>query len=168
MPNEPIPMHIWEPDFSEGEPALDSKLCGLCNTEHERDTYADEPEKTLEYPKNSQEPLDNPTETSDNLTVGESTQLQVTTISHQETKEAFDDAITIAQQRHYARWYDSGANAKKKGYSRTSPFYERPTADYFFYCGFDGVKFEDALLNLDDAMKQQETQTEVEERINKL
>lgn len=113
----------------------------------------DEPEKTLEYPKNSQEPLDNPNETSDNLTVGESTQLQVTTISHQETKEAFDDAIVIAQQRHYAKWYDSGANAKKKGYSRISPFYERPTADYFFYCGFDGVKFEDTVVNLENSMQ---------------
>lgn len=27
--------HRWEPDFSEGEPALDSKICGVCGKEHE-------------------------------------------------------------------------------------------------------------------------------------
>lgn len=26
-------MHYWEPDFSEGEPALNSKTCGLCGRE---------------------------------------------------------------------------------------------------------------------------------------
>lgn len=30
-----IPPHVWEPDFSEGEPALDSKICGFCGREHE-------------------------------------------------------------------------------------------------------------------------------------
>jgi hypothetical protein len=35
-----VPFHMWEPDFSEGEPPTDSKVCGLCGREHERDTYA--------------------------------------------------------------------------------------------------------------------------------
>jgi len=29
------PPHEWEPDFSEGEPAHDSKICGFCGREHE-------------------------------------------------------------------------------------------------------------------------------------
>lgn len=34
LPKE-IPPHEWEPDFSEGEPSPDSKVCGLCGREHE-------------------------------------------------------------------------------------------------------------------------------------
>ncbi len=29
-----IPPHEWEPDFSEGEPAVGSRVCGLCGKEH--------------------------------------------------------------------------------------------------------------------------------------
>lgn len=46
-----------------------------------------------------------------------------------------------AKQR---KWFQSGKNAKTKGFSRTSPFYENSTADYFFFCGFDEVSFEEA------------------------
>jgi hypothetical protein len=27
------PIHEWEPDFSDGEPPLDSKTCGICGRE---------------------------------------------------------------------------------------------------------------------------------------
>lgn len=135
--------------------------------------------------QNTPKPLDNPDQTTDNLTMSEqSQQLQETEIIKQTAEElitrqsnnvvsslvkeievemirnqAIDNSslnlhtsITIDQQHWYSRWYDSGVNAEKKGFTRTSPFYERPTADYFFYCGFDGVKFEDAVLNLEDSM----------------
>lgn len=107
--------------------------------------------------QNTPKPLDNPNTIPDNLTVGEGTQLQEPQPSKIEGKDCnIKSLITIDKQRWYARWYDSGVNAKKKGYTRISPFYLRPATDYFFYCGFDGVKFEDAVLNLDDAMTIQE------------
>lgn len=113
--------------------------------------------------ENTPKPLDNPDTIPDNLTMGGTTMYgdnsELTIISDKQTEvgvpihKTTTAPITIQQQQQYSKWYDSGANAKKKGFTRTSPYYERPTADYFFYCGFDGVKFEDAVLNLEDAMK---------------
>lgn len=40
--------------------------------------------------------------------------------------------------------FDAGAEAKRKGFSRTSPHYEKPRADYWWLAGFDGTDFFEA------------------------
>lgn len=128
--------------------------------------------------QNTPKPLDNPDQTTDNLTMSkQSQQLQETEIIKQTAEELITrqsnnvvsslvkeaertnsslTPITINQLKLWSKWYASGIKAKKRGFERLPPFYLKHTADYFFYCGFDGVKFEDAVLNLDDAMTIQE------------
>lgn len=155
------------------------------NDQHQKLKDAVERVNNLEYPKSSQEPLDNPDQTTDNLTMSEqSQQLQETEIIKQTAKELITrqsnnvvsslvkeaevemirnqtidnlalnlhTPITIDQQKLWSKWYASGVKAKKRGFERLPPFYLKPTSDYFFYCGFDGVKFEDAVVNLEDSM----------------
>lgn len=40
--------------------------------------------------------------------------------------------------------YDAGREAKRKGLSRLTPYYEHPRADYWWLAGFDGVDFSEA------------------------
>lgn len=121
--------------------------------------------------KNTPKPLDNPNTIPDNLTMGEGTQLQdwpkpfdseeankeiipklITEINKATQINSRLTSITIEQQKLWSKWYASGVKAKKRGFERLPPFYLKHTADYFFYCGFDGVKFEDAVVNLEDSM----------------
>jgi len=52
------------------------------------------------------------------------------------------------------RWFAMGQRAKKLGWSRTSTIYSNATGDYFFYCGFDGVSFEEAQQVLKEKLAQ--------------
>jgi hypothetical protein len=62
--------------------------------------------------------------------------------------------INTAQRLYYTKWHKSGVEAKQKGWSRdVTPYYNNNTADYFFHCGFDGVKLEDAIQTMQDEMK---------------
>ena len=58
------------------------------------------------------------------------------------------------QIERYQFWYNSGKKSKRRGLEKVSPFYENLTADFFFNCGFDGVKFEDATKMLNDKVKE--------------
>ena len=52
------------------------------------------------------------------------------------------------------KWYKSGQSAKTRNFARLSPFYENSTADYFFFCGFDGISFKEAVKSLEDKMNE--------------
>lgn len=74
------------------------------------------------------------------------------TPSQEETREQF---ITTEVNHKY---YDAGIQAKKKGFAKINPYYGKhsSTKEYFWMCGYDGVKFEDALSTFRDKMKELE------------
>lgn len=97
----------------------------------------------------------------------EERQPQVAALSTNEDTQKLYDKIEpdIRQQR----WFNSGKNAKQKGFSRESPFYENATADYFFFCGFDGVSFEEAQQVLKEKLSQiLEQDSTLKESVNEL
>jgi hypothetical protein len=39
LKNKDIPAHLWEPDFSNGEPEINSKTCGFCGLSHSENWF---------------------------------------------------------------------------------------------------------------------------------
>jgi hypothetical protein len=50
--------------------------------------------------------------------------------------------IKIIAESKKENAHAKGISAKKKGFSKTSPFYESPEQDYFFFAGYDGISFQ--------------------------
>ena len=50
--------------------------------------------------------------------------------------------IKIIPESKKENAHAKGITAKKNGFFRTSPFYEQPELDYFFYKGYDGIAFD--------------------------
>lgn len=50
--------------------------------------------------------------------------------------------IKIIAESKKENAHAKGISAKKKGFSRTSPFYESPVEDYFFFAGYDGISLD--------------------------
>ena len=49
--------------------------------------------------------------------------------------------IKIIAESQKENAHAKGISAKEKGFSKTSPFYESPIEDYFFFAGYDGISF---------------------------
>jgi hypothetical protein len=61
--------------------------------------------------------------------------------------------ISNRDNERQSEWWRAGVSARGK-YGRHSPFYENATADYFFFCGYDGTKFEEAQQFLREKIQQ--------------
>lgn len=91
---------------------------------------------------------------------------QTTNTNIVESKVASISNKDLALQQ---KWYASGRKAKNRDFGDISPFYENATADYFFKCGYDGVKFEEAQQVLKDKIQQEiEANPEISPALNEL
>jgi hypothetical protein len=53
----------------------------------------------------------------------------------------------MSNHHNAAPCYAAGARAKRLGFARVSPYYEKPRADYWWQAGFDGIDFLEAEKN---------------------